>query len=116
MGLGLYAWPRADGAFAYLHGQGCENHRLHAHGNSWRFGTRDRSDHWCDSVCRNADDAHYGGYRLDSRRHCACGREKVSVGQWGRTLRVLWGMGFDRSNLNFLFMWLVNLNFFCLLL
>jgi hypothetical protein len=29
---------------------------------------------------------------------------------------VLWGMGFDRSNLNFLFMWPVNLNFFCLLL
>ena len=77
VGLGLYARPRADGALAHLHGEGRENHRLHAHGNSWCFGTRDSSDHWRDRVCRNADYAHHGWHRLDSRRHCACGREKV---------------------------------------
>ena len=34
VGLGLYAGPCADGALAHIHGEGRENHRLHAHGNS----------------------------------------------------------------------------------
>ena len=77
VGLGLYAWLCADGAFTYFYGQGRENYRLYAYGNSWRIGARDRRDHWRDCIRRNADDAHYGGYRLDSRFYHAGGCEKV---------------------------------------
>ena len=116
VGLGLYAGPCADGALAHLHGEGGAHRGFYADGDSWRFGARDRRDDWRDGLWRNANHAHHGGDCLDSRFCSACGREEVIAGQWGRTLRVLWGMGFDRSNLNFLFMWLVNLIFFYLLL
>ena len=89
VGLGLYAGPRADGALTHLHGEGRENHRLHAHGNSWCFGTCDRRDNWRNGLWRNANHAHHGGDCLDSRFYHAGGCEKVIAGQWGRPLRVL---------------------------
>ena len=47
MGLGLYAWPCADGAFTDFYGEGCKKHRVYSDGNFGSFGTRDGSEHWC---------------------------------------------------------------------